>query len=101
MTDQPNEDETQFTILPIHGGSGRVSDPQTVREAIEVDRTRRTFPPTLANDLRAVGIDPDMPVETLKRRLLWGERVEELLGSDLRAHRPTDLTLAWLTREEA
>jgi hypothetical protein len=61
-----------------------------------------------------LGIDPDMPLETLKRRLLWGERVEELLaesidlpgwitdGSQVRAFDTgVDLTLDFITREEA
>ena len=86
MSDTP--DETRFTILPIHGGSGRVSDPQTVRDAI-----RFTGVPN--NVCSILGIDPDLPVETLKRRLLWGERVEQ--GPDIGAH---DYQ-AWLTREEA
>jgi hypothetical protein len=43
-----------------------------------------------------------MPLETLKRRLLWGERVERVADNDggTSFNDPEDL-LAWLTREEA
>jgi hypothetical protein len=47
-----------------------------------LDRYAEVRPRQMAESaLRVLGIDPDMPVETLKRRLLWGERVEE--GNDL------------------
>jgi hypothetical protein len=45
-----------------------------------------------------LGVNPDMPVETLKRRLLWGERVE-------RSNQGTTFIYAteyqdWLTKPE-
>jgi hypothetical protein len=122
-----------------------VSDQQTVREAIDLWWEDGTPATTLADTL---GIDPDMPVETLKRRLedgegvqgmrdhfanverrdiqieplseaawewaasvldlepdvlkrrlLWGERVEEFSTGERLI--PTQGVVAWLTREEA
>ena len=76
------------------------ADPQTVREAIArtIANTGASDPALIAIGSKvasSIGIDPDMPLETLKRRLLWGERVEQ--GPDIGAH---DYQ-AWLTREEA
>jgi hypothetical protein len=73
---------------------------QTVREALKGEMWAQRL-----------GVDPDLPVETLKRRLLWGERVERCFqphdrgwvdtnGVDGGWRSATSL-LTWLTREEA
>jgi hypothetical protein len=73
--------------------------PASVRDVIQANGLRLD-----ANEIVSLlGIDPDMPVETLKRRLLWGERVEE--GNDLLVRAGGSVTSdaeyhAWLTRPE-
>ena len=76
-----------------------MSDPQTVREAKDWRTIRQVVlsTPDRLHMLAELGIDPDMPVETLKRRLLWGERVEQEIERLI----PTQSVMAWLIEEEA
>ena len=86
-----------------------MTDQQTVREALRVSEKFRGENGYVGVRIKsdqelidALGIDPDMPLETLKRRLLWGERVENYYttfpGNDSLV---AWSVLAWLTREEA
>jgi hypothetical protein len=80
-----------------------MSDTRTIREAIRQANMDAEY--DLNNSASTLitlvlGLDPQMPVETLKRRLLWGERVEEL-ARQVDKCSPDSLTVLWLTREES
>ena len=77
-----------------------MSDPQTVREAIATAHGCAVHTYYEESVSEALGIDPDMSLETLKRRLLWGERVEATMPHYEESDEGAAL-LAWLTREEA
>ena len=66
-----------------------MSDQQTVREALKVSETFRGEDGYLGVRIKgdqelidALGIDPDMTVETLKQRLLIAERVLRVAESE-------------------
>lgn len=67
---------------------------RTVREMLEGPEF---YSPTATFIATSLGIDPDMSVETLKRLLLWGARVD--LGEPI-GNEETSRYWAWLTREE-
>ena len=59
-----------------HITAGRISKPNTLASGViaEADEVaERQCREDLLDDL---GIDPDLPLNTLRRRLLWGERLE-------------------------
>jgi hypothetical protein len=78
----------------------------TVRAAAHSVTTRSCADPSciINQVLDRLGIDPDMDVETLRRRLTYGERVEEAATTLRRtvlnsAYRDAQRDLvAWLTR---
>jgi hypothetical protein len=79
-------------------------------ENVLVDLFERsgTYGPSPGEVWDALGIDPDMPIETLRQRLLWGGRVEQMKPQNPGGTRGEDreqiLTrndiIRWLTRPD-
>ena len=94
--DMPNEDELEDALLWAAQGFPPRNE-QTVAEAIRSYRHKEIQP-----ILRDIGIDPDMSVSELQRRLRIAERV---LSGELKLYRDItqaeyDAEVPWLTRED-
>lgn len=58
------------------------TDTRSVAEIMAESTSYFILPHYAAEACEALGIDPDMDVDTLRRRLLWGERVEQCERSE-------------------